>query len=213
MYLLLVQPLTGDSTSDSHVINIAEIEAYDMDGTKLTLSVDSYSSQASYFPVTDSIDGSYTNFAHTFWEPVDLTYDNWFKYSISGISDICLVQTIKVYNRQDDCCKYRIVGDYLQLLADRFVVETFSFDQQEDEYTFSVYCNFTGLCVFVQLNAIFFFLFPLFVSPNYFVQFCCCLCLCVNYNYFGLLVVCWFVYLQSCYFIVPYSIRNNFDVL
>lgn len=155
MYLYLVQPLTSTSTSYSHVINIAEIEAYDINGTKLTLAVDSYSSQVTFFPVSYTIDGDYTNFGHTFYQPVDLTVDNWFKYSISGISNICSLGTVKVYNRED-CCKDRIIGDYLEVLADSFVVDSFSFDQQQDVYDFTVICNFTGLLR--QFSILFFIL-------------------------------------------------------
>ena len=77
--IFLVQPLTEDSDSDSHMINIGEIEAYDVNGEQLTLTIDGYSSQDPIVPINNTIDGDPSTIGHTFWEPVDLTVYNWFK--------------------------------------------------------------------------------------------------------------------------------------
>ena len=147
-YLLLVQPLTSKSNYSSHIINIAEIEAYHKNGTKLTLHVDSYSSQMEDHPVSDTIDGTSDNsgnFGHTANNPVNLTVDNWFKYTISGISKFCSLGEVIVYNRVGCCLRYRIVGNYLQILKNSFVLETFTFTRMKKEYNFTI-CNTTGLC-------------------------------------------------------------------
>ena len=147
-YLFLVNPLTNGSINSSTTINIAEIEAYDVNGQKLTLSIGSYSSQDAIHPVSNTIDGNYTNFGSSSMNSSLINGNNWFKYEIVNISsiNICSLETIRIYNRED-CCQSKIVGSYLRLLENSFVLESFNFTQEKDEYEFEFslsVCN-TGL--------------------------------------------------------------------
>ena len=161
--IFLVQPLTDSSTVQSHIINIGEIEAYDVNGDKLTLTIDSYSSENTIEPISYTIDGDPSTFGHTFNSPTDLNVYNWFKYSILGLSDICSLERITVYNREDSCCKYRIVGNYLQILENSLAINTFYFDEEKDIYNFTFLCNETGMCVSL-IDGFFFCLFFLILK-------------------------------------------------
>lgn len=144
MHLFLVQPLESSSSYDDHKINLREIEAYDVNGIQLTLTVDSVSFESTVYPMSNTVDGNYNTYGATKQNPVDLDSYNWIKYSISGITDVCLLKTIKVYNRID-CCMDRMVGNYLQVLSDSLVIDLFYFEEEADTYNFTVSCNTTGL--------------------------------------------------------------------
>ena len=139
LYLNLILPLRNAAASN-YVINIAEIEAYDINDTKLELTVDSYSSVHSTYTVEKTIDGNYTNFGHTLSSQQT---GQFFKYSISGISNICSLKSIKIYNRGDDCCGFRIVGTYLEVLdIYNNVFQVFNITVEQTSYQFNVsYCN------------------------------------------------------------------------
>lgn len=149
LYLYLFRPFTNESTLTHDHINIAEIEAIDINETKLTLMIYSYSSQNATFPLSNTIDGNYTTFGITYNSLPDLdsAVDNWVKYSIVGIANVCSIGTITIYNRVD-CCQSSIIGSYLQVLDKSSVVNTFDFTTVEEKYVFTLHLCSAGAYYF-----------------------------------------------------------------
>ena len=179
--IFLVQPETRNSTSASHVINIGEIEAYDVNENKLTLTIDSYSSQETSYPVTNTIDGDPSTYGQT----SSTDGYNWFKYTISGLSGVCSLKTVTIYNIDDSSYKYRIVGNYLQILENSLAINTFYFDEEKDVYNFTFLCDETGISPGLLAFLFVFLLFCVYCrvneDKNVFVS---CLFLMVIYFYF-----------------------------
>ena len=92
-------------TSSPTVINLAELEIYDQNGTAITTgrTATASSNYSNSYPASNIIDGDYTNFMHTnddgvgnTWVQVDLGSDK-------------LISRIVLYNRTS-CCLERAIG-------------------------------------------------------------------------------------------------------
>ena len=134
MYLNLVRPISAGVDGDVHHINIREIEAYDTNNNQLTLTVDSYDSEMTTNPVSNSVDGNLGTIAHTYY-PEDITIDHFFKYAVSSINDVCSISRVIIFNRADTFSS-RLVGGYLEILDDSTVSMTF--DITTDAYIYNL---------------------------------------------------------------------------
>ena len=186
LYLNLVRPLSAGIEDNMHHLHIREIEAYATNDSMLSLTVDSFDSQDTNDPVSNTIDSNYSTIGQTFGN--DTSSDRFFKYEISDIDNVCLLDYVKIYNR-DDSWSDRIVGSYLEIINNSNGLFGFNLTYTANVYRLSLYnidnyltlCNYTGimfklfclilLCLWLLLilhqlafSGFFFFFFSL---PNY----------------------------------------------
>ena len=97
---------------ESNVINVAEIEVYDYEGTKLTSNTTSniigYSSQNDAHEWPNLIDGSLTTFGHS----ASGATGN--QYATIDLGETKKIYKVVVENRRD-CCQDRILGARIEL--------------------------------------------------------------------------------------------------
>jgi hypothetical protein len=96
------------SPDGSNAINIADIQAFDINGKLINPQASSYSDGGIGFPASNSIDGNMNNFSHT-----SDARDNFIQVSYSSPVQ---VSKIVITNRKD-CCKNRMIGTHLQLFS------------------------------------------------------------------------------------------------
>ena len=141
VYLNLVRPISAGTDGDVHHLQIREVEAYDNNGNKLTLSIDSYSSESTAYPKENIIDGDYDSMFITYY-PADITTDHFIKLLVNGVDDYCDIDYINVYNRNDvtvSGISSRIIGSYLEIIqGSQTIGDRFDITQDSEWYQFRI---------------------------------------------------------------------------
>ena len=136
LYLNLVRPVSAGVENNLHHLHIREIEAYSINGRKLSLIVDSFDSELDSDPISNTIDGDYSTVGHTYY-PENTAIDHFFKYEISSFDDVCLLGYIKIYNRDDSWSK-RMVGSYLEIINNSNSLFRFNLTTDKNLYYLSL---------------------------------------------------------------------------
>ena len=128
---------TGDFCSKNAIINLAEVEVFDKDGTNLA-SGKTVTGTAIHpaGPLANLVDDDKTNFAHTACpDPINTDKDN----MLIDLGSVKEIKKIVITNRTD-CCKERAIGIKAVVLgADGTTVikETPAITTEADTYTFT----------------------------------------------------------------------------
>jgi hypothetical protein len=128
---------TGDFCSKNAIINLAEVEVFDKDGTNLA-SGKTVTGTAILpdYPLANLVDDDKTNFAHTACpDPINTDKDN----MLIDLGSVKEIKKIVITNRTD-CCKERAIGIKAVVLgADGTTVikETPAVTTEADTYTFT----------------------------------------------------------------------------
>jgi len=128
---------TGDFCSKNAIINLAEVQVFDKDGTNLASGKTVTGSEAlSAFPLANLTDGNMTNFAHTACpNPINTEKDN----MLIDLGSVKEIKKVVITNRTD-CCKERAIGIKAVVLGDdgtTVIKETPAITTEADTYTFT----------------------------------------------------------------------------
>ena len=128
---------TGDFCSKNAIINLAEVQVFDKDGTNLASGKTVTGSEIlSAFPLANLTDGNMTNFAHTACpDPINTEKDN----MLIDLGSVKEIKKVVITNRTD-CCKERAIGIKAVVLGDdgtTVIKETPAITTEADTYTFT----------------------------------------------------------------------------